>query len=732
MKSKAGVASRSLLAAAAMAALSASTTALASATVPQTWLPGECIPQFVAALPVFGPGYNAALPRVDAARHPFLQIKMVETERQVLPPFTPAAGCPSVDIRPTRVWAYETSDWLTGKLLGPAFWPSVTLETRRNVPLTVKFVNALPRFGEPTTVNGVATTGFVQGLVTVDQTIHWTDPLGLTGPMACMMENSPPECWQPYLGSPPAVVHLHGGEVPSVSDGGPESWFTPDGKTGPHYSTVSDAGPGTQVNWYPNSQEAGTPWIHDHALGQTRTNVYSGFAAFYFIRDPAREPKNLPSGAYEVEMAIQDRQFDTNGQLYFPDGSGDPLSNLNGTPPNPAIHPFWVPEFIGDTAVVNGTPWPRFQVEPRRYRFRIIEGSNARFYDLDFGAPTWVIGADDGYLDSPVKVSKVFIAPGERADIIVDFTRSAGKSIVVTNDANVPYPVGASPLTDQPQMASIMRFDVSAPLIGTDGSCNPKTGGCGRPATTRIPRLTDGHGRLAGGVKIDKLRQLVLKEQAGFDSAGVGTGPLQVLVNNSRYDGLMSAGVAADFPTDGVSELPRVGSTELWEIINLTMDAHPMHTHLAQFQILSRQSFGAGYPDAWAAAFFNPDLTAKCGTAYVDPGNPCPGYGPPNTYGVPNGDGAIGGNPAVSHFLLQDRAPPAPEESGWKDTAKALPGQVLRIVVRFAPTTATLSMAQPGKNLYPFDPTRGPGYVWHCHIIDHEDNDMMRPYRVVP
>jgi spore coat protein A len=707
------------------------TSALASVTVPQTWLPGECIPQFAAPLPVFGPGYNAALPRVDVEKHPFLQMKMVETERQVLPSFVPAPGCPAVAIAPTRVWAYETSDWITGKVLGPAFWPSVTLEAKRYTPLTVKFINALPRFGEPTTVNGVATTGLVQGLVTTDQSVHWSNSLGLTGPMACLMVGAPAECWQPYLGSPPAVVHMHGGEVPSASDGGPEGWFTPDGKRGPGYASVYDAGPGTQVNWYPNWQEAGTPWIHDHALGQTRTNVYSGMAAFYFIRDPDREPRNLPAGAYEIEMAIQDRQFDTSGQLYFPDGSGDPLSNLNGTPPNPGIHPYWIPEYIGDTVVVNGTPWPFFKVEPRRYRFRIIEGSNARFYNMDFGAPTWVIGADDGYLDAPVRVSRVFIAPGERADVIVDFTGLTGRSFVVSNDANVPYPMGASPITDQPQMASIMRFDVTAPLMGRDRSCSPAAGGCGRPAASKTIRLTDGAGGIAAGVRVDKVRQLILKEQAGFDSAGNATGPLEVLVNNSKYDGLMSPGVAADFPKDGVSELPRVGSTELWEIINLTMDAHPMHTHLAQFQILSRQSFGAGYPDAWAAAFYAADGTPRCGTAYADPGNPCPGYGPPNTYGIPNGDGAVGGNPAVGPYLLPDRSPPAPEESGWKDTAKAMPGQVLRILVRFAPTYAPVSAARPGKNLFPFDPTKGPGYVWHCHIIDHEDNEMMRPYRVV-
>lgn len=719
-------------------------TGFASTLVPQTWLPGECIPQFATALPVFGSGYNAALPRVNALLHPALSIKMVETERQVLPAITTSlfVYCPRVPIqKPTRVFAYETSDAITGKLLGPAFWPAVTVETRRFVPTLVRYENDLPSFNEPFRIRGVGflpydTTGKVQGLVSVDQSIHWANPLGDTGPENCMDPLSA-ACSSAYKGPVPAVPHLHGGEVPSQFDGGPEAWFTPGTEKGPSYSSLWPVGPGKAVYLYPNSQEPGTPWFHDHALGATRTNVYSGMAAFYFIRDPAREPKNLPGGAYEIEMAIQDRQFDTNSQLFWPDGSGAnaEASNLNGTPPNPGIHPFWIPEFIGDTVVVNGSPWPYFNVEPRRYRFRIVEGSNARFYNLNFGgAPVYVIGSDDAYLDKPVKVDTVFIAPGERADIIVDFSKVTG-NITVTNNARVPFPDGpdfpgdAKENTDdfiQPQMAKIMQFRVTLPVAGRDTSCNPATGGCTRPDP--MVRLTNGNGHLKSGVKIDKVRQLVLKEHAGFDAAGE-TGPLEVLVNNTKYEGLMSPGAAIDFPTDGVSELPRVGSTELWEIINTTADAHPMHTHLVQFQILNRQDFNAddaaGYPAVWAAAF-----PVSCGTT-PDPTNPCPGYGPPKPYKTPNADGALGGNPAISPYLLGSPTPPDPWESGWKDTAKVMPGQVLRIVARWAPTGTAVSLAKPGRNFFPFDPTVGPGYVWHCHIVDHEDNDMMRPYKVV-
>ena len=333
-------------------------------------------------------------------------------------------------------------------------------------------------------------------------------------------------------------------------------------------------------------------------------------------------------------------------------------------------------------------------------------------------------------------VSQVFIAPGERTDVIVDFTHLAGQMITVTNDAPVPFPDGLFPVAhtdpdtgtvlpaDQPGMAQIMQLKVAAAPSSNDQSCNPAMGGCKRPHP--MVRLTDGKGHLAHDVKIDRVRQLILKE---FEGPG---GPVEVLVNNTLWDGLMSPNIAADFPKDGVSELPRVGSTELWEIINLTEDEHPMHTHLAQFQILNRQDFNTnpgGYPDVWETAFGNGPAPLPSGCV---PHQFCPGYGPPNDYNTPNSDGAIGGNPAVSPFLLGKATPPSPEESGFKDTAKAVPGSVLRLVVRWAPTSTPVSRARAGLNLYPFDPTlsTSPGYVWHCHIIDHEDNEMMRPYKV--
>jgi spore coat protein A, manganese oxidase len=243
-------------------------------------------------------------------------------------------------------------------------------------------------------------------------------------------------------------------------------------------------------------------------------------------------------------------------------------------------------------------------------------------------------------------------------------------------------------------------------------------------------RLTDGNGHLASRVTISKVRQIVLKEAEGPG------GPEMVLVNNTKWDGLMSPNIDKTVFPDGVTELPQIGSTEIWEVINLTMDAHPMHTHLTQFQILNREAFQGdlmtltgGYYDAWGTAFGTPPPTVCADPTNLQ--NPCPGYGPPLPYQVPNADGALGGNPALGPYLTGNITSPDPWESGWKDTAKAYPGQVLRLVVRWTPTNIPNFFAKPGRNLYTFDPTQGPGYVWHCHIIDHEDNEMMRPYKVV-
>jgi FtsP/CotA-like multicopper oxidase with cupredoxin domain len=231
--------------------------------------------------------------------------------------------------------------------------------------------------------------------------------------------------------------------------------------------------------------------------------------------------------------------------------------------------------------------------------------------------------------------------------------------------------------------------------------------------------------------------------------------PIEILINNSRWSGRRDGGGNAPIPGAAadqsgqdvwMTELPRVGSTEIWEILDLSLVAHPIHIHLIQFQLLNREPLAPDpltgvriYSRAYNAAFpggaFNgerPD--GSWGPGLYPPGLMIPGYGPPNNYFSPNADGALGGNPAFSPFLAgaASRIAPNPNEAGWKDVAKVFVGFVTRYAVRWAPQAVPVSEVKPGQNRFSFDPTRGPGYVIHCHALDHEDNEMMRPYLPVP
>lgn len=594
-------------------------------------------------------------------------------------------------ILPSSVYSGLRSPWRSGSFVWsytipgrPKTYPGATIEARTGVPTSVKFVNNLQRAG--------GRAPFLQSLINIDQTLHWADPLHQHGSTAA------------YAGPVPAVAHLHGAEVPSAFDGGPDAWWTPGfAQKGPGF--VSD------VYTYPNSQEPTMLWYHDHTLGATRTTVYAGLAAAYLLRDPNREPGNLPGGqfdramdrsgnSYERELILQDRMFDTNGQLLFPsDGI------------NPSIHPFWTPEFFGDVIVVNGKSWPYLPVEPRRYRFRIVNGSNARFYELHLADPRpgamepkmWQIGTDGGLLDSPVALNDVasaspqalIVAPGERVDLIIDFSGLAGQNVVLTNLANGPYPDGDP--VDPATSGQVMQFRVGRTVSGgSDPSLNPaRTGSLRR---TRIERP-------AAPVQVS--RALTLNEQMGE------FGPVAGFVNNTMWE-------------HASSENLRVGDTEVWEIVNLTGDTHPIHLHLVQFQVRSRQDFDV---DGYMSVY----------------GMPMEGMGPPLPYNERSAatGNKLGGNPDVTPYLLGSAMAVDANENGWKDTFRMNPGQVTRVLVRVAPQDAaarTHNQLRPGMNLFAFDPSSGmgvandgfgypggPGYVWHCHILDHEDNDMMRP-----
>lgn len=730
---------------------------IASATVPQTPLPGVNIPMFVDKVPTFNGRRQDGTVTIN--------LNMQEVQQLVLPASI-YAGLPAPYNAGTYVWGYN----LNG---AGASWPARTIEARRNIATTAIYNSSL--------VNTK-----LQSLLTVDQSLHWADPLNTTHANNCM--NPPPlgpplagPCLQPYAGPIPTVVHLHGNEVLSQYDGHPDAWFTPG-------LALKGAAFVTNTYNYVNTQEATTLWFHDHALGIVRLNVYAGLAGFYLIRDNrdtglANNPITLPAGDQEAELMIQDRQFDSKGQFYFPDS--DNPANLNGPPANPNKHPYWVPEFFGDVITVNGKSWPVMEVEPRRYRIRWLNSSNARMYVLQMfnqagvdmhqngpaGPAIWQIGSDGGFFNNPVKLDDpangihacdgttnggfgnnndiqagakcLFLAPAERADTIIDFGGQFGKTFTMKNFAVIPFPSGGPVGYGSPDATAdglVMQFKVNKPFTGPDRSFNPAGS---HPALRASPivniKPSDNRG--------DKLRQLILDEEESdlenIDGPGSpladGT-PVEALINNTKWHGKREGtetvvpGSVSNGHGDYATEVPQEGSTEVWEVANLTADAHPIHIHLIQFQVISRQAFDVNqYLNDWIAAF--PGATINGFT--FPPGMFIPGWGPPLPYFTPNSAGAIGGNlnfdaplylqqGACAGGACPSRAPDA-LDAGWKDTIKMFPGEITRIALRWAPQSLPRGSTHAGTDYFSFDPTNGPGYVEHCHILDHEDNEFMRP-----
>ncbi len=328
------------------------------------------------------------------------------------------------DLPPTTIWGYN------------GMYPGPTFEVRRNHPIFVKWENKLP----------------FEHLLPVDRTIHGAEP------------DKP---------SVRTVVHLHEGRVRPESDGYPEAWFTRDfEKVGPKFTN--------KVSHYPNCQRPATLWYHDHAIGITRLNVYAGLAGFYILRDDEEEKLNLPSGKFEIPLVIQDRSFYPSGELFYPTQPGHqpPPAPQPPPPADPKLpNPSVVPEFFGNTILVNGKVWPYLEVEPRKYRFRILNGSNSRFYriSLSSGQDFVQIGTDGGLLDKPITVSQIILAPAERVDVIIDFANHKGKKILLMNDAKTPFPNGEEPTEDLKQ---IMQFRIKQKLSKPDKSKIPAKLSC--------------------------------------------------------------------------------------------------------------------------------------------------------------------------------------------------------------------------------------------------------------
>jgi spore coat protein A len=739
-----------------------------AAQSPQVPLAGAAIPKFIDHVPNL---LDADHLIVDGGTQIALEM------REQLVNVLPTGAVPGY--MGTYVWSYlKPGQAGRTSYLGP-----VVIATRGQ-PTEMKFTNVL---------GNAAATNVLAYKYGTDQTLHWADPLNNEANMWNHMAMPPAvgsEGASNYNGPIPACVHLHGGEVPPQLDGGPDTWMTSDGAFQGHafYTHPLRAVLGNEAVYrYPNSQEGALIWFHDHTLGATRLNVYCGLAGGYLLVDPANDPANLPE---LFPIVIQDRMFDTNGQLFFPADSAGGLLWA----PNPE-HPYWVPEFVGDTIVVNGKSWPYMNVQPKRYTFLFLNGSNARTYEMVLTDPVsgnpgpdfWIVGTDGGYLDKPVKVGptagkangKLVMMSGERYMAIVDFAGFHAGVIgpnglpysgtwLLKNTAKTPFPNGAAAIGGT--TGQIMQFRVQGTTVpGTDSSFNPAVVGATVRPSPMVRLANPATGTVAAGVTVNKKRQLTLNEVMGMPQnavdpvTGIMTaypgGPLEILVNNTKWSGERIVGVDNTDPMMPMymmepipgftprdngsgkftyySEVPNEGETEVWEIVNITADAHPIHLHLVQFQLLNRQNFDvAKYIAAYDASFPGGGYDHMTGQPYPA-GVYIPAFGPPLDYNTGN-TSALGGNPDIAatakgKFLYLKGTPtqPLPQEAGWKDTVIMYPGQVTRIAVRWAPTDIPASTLPTQAN-FPFDPNGGHGYVWHCHIVDHEDNEMMRPDEVNP
>ncbi len=461
--------------------------------------------------------------------------------------------------------------------------------------------------------------------VPVDETIHIAMPDYPTYPQSGL----------------PAVVHLHGGFTEDLSDGNPDAWTTPNfAQTGPLFKK--------KVFRYDNAQESMMLWYHEHPLGFTRLTNYSGLNGIYIIRDQEEESlikkHNLPTGKYEVPLMIADKMFTTKGDLFFP--YYDPVNFPNE--PQPSIQP----EFLGDFMLVNGKAWPYLEVEPRKYRFRVLNACDSRFLDLHLTSPKSThkvrftqIATDQGFLNAPVKIAHILLGAAQRADLVIDFSDYKGQTLIMKNTANAPFPGGTPP--NPHSIGLVMAFKVKHKA----DSDQPRT---------HLPKKLRKH-------SIKKLKPTTKSRKVLLFETMDTYGRVLTLLGTPKLGGLHW--------DDPITEKPRLGTTEIWEIYNTTGVSHPIHLHAGNFQILDRQYF-SGTQDPTTGALSNIQLLGK-------------------------------------------PIPPLPAEHGLFDTVNVFPknggpvnalGQRTRIIMHFG---------LPGK------------YVWHCHILSHEDHDMMRPLQIV-
>jgi spore coat protein A len=657
--------------------------------------------KFVAPLPGLNlAGANTTRYNQTGAQADFYRIVMGQYRQQFHP-----------DLPPTTLWGY--ADATNG--LPRWSYLGATIVATKGTPTRINFVNLLPP----------------KHPLPIDHTLPGAEP------------------GQPVNR---ASVHLHGGFVPWTSDGGPFQWTTPLGLHGPTrlWWLPDRLGLLTDDLWYPNAQSARLLWYHDHAMGITRLNAYAGLAAGYVLVD-ADEIRMFGAGGSVladqlpgIPLVLQDKSFKTEpdhwgdvGDLAYPTSYG-PLDGP-ATLPMPKVS--CVPEFFADTPLINGMAYPQLTLPAGVHRFRILNGTQSRMWnlqlyreskasrgdpDLSRKGPDFVqIGTEGGFLPRPAVVDSgnrfsegtydphnrdtysLLLGGAERADLLIDFSDCAGSSFILYNDAAAPFPSGeasndyftgnpenpaSAPRSDVgPNTRTLMRMTITA---GSYSGPTLRHGSLLRLLEHELARnsnnlelpVPDALVEQAVELPPPGARMRVRTLNEGVDDYGrlaqfVGTGDASVGGAGGTTYGMMYMDALTE------DEKHARGATEVWDIYNTTGDTHPIHFHLVNVQVLGRAPF-------------------------VQDGN---------------------GNPVAFEpsgaFL-----PPDDNERGFKETVRMNPGEVTRVIMKFdLPPAPVVNVRGTNRTIaVPTSPrTGGHEYVWHCHILEHEEHDMMRPFVVV-
>jgi FtsP/CotA-like multicopper oxidase with cupredoxin domain len=660
----------------------------------------------------------------------------------------------------TTVWSYgpdaDPTPLVAPDPASQFNYPAYTVETMSNVPVSVQWINDL-----------VDSAGnCLPHILPIDQTLHWANPV-----QDCRDGSPRTDCAgdnpDPYTGPVPIVTHVHGAHVDPHSDGYPEAWWLPvcpqtvglatsgtlfDDATGANDGTV-----GYADYWYRQDQPATTLWYHDHSLGMTRSNVYAGPAGFWLIRGgkwdkikdtatgtlavlPGPAPVagqsvldlNLPTSAVrrairEIPIVIQDRSFNINGTLFYPanraffEGLGD--GQTFGVPgnldaglymefvPDSDIAPTWNPEAFFNVMVVNGVSWPTLEVAPARYRFRLLNGCNSRFLNLamfaDTGAeiPFFQIGAEQGFLRKVVRIETGFATPlpgngmmsalvpaadpqqallmglAERADVIVDFSGLPDGTVVTMTNTAPDAPFGGFPdvPADPGTTGQVMQFVVNSALSLPSDALTSSPYNMKPKAEKRLPKKPDVTRQVSlnegesEAVCVEVLNGFILQVDGTPPDCPTGSfpfGPKEALLGTVTGTGATATGNPLKWTDTTGASTPVTVTLQSGANVTVNVTENPT----------------LGDTEDWEIYNFTADAH--------------PIHLHLVRFEVVNRQ-IIGG--AV-------RAP-EPWETGFKDTVIAYPGEI---------TTVRSKFDIEGL------------YVWHCHIVEHEDNEMMRPYFVGP